>query len=91
MSGIDMNTSDLSGNDSSDGSGKIFFFIINKKRWIGILEGQTQMGDDNSFDEPFRMRSPECKIEFLSVKQNFYFVLFCLQLHHIENTIILVL
>jgi len=26
MSGIDMNTSDLSGNDSSDGSGKSFFF-----------------------------------------------------------------
>ncbi|UJR22265.1 hypothetical protein I4U23_025326 [Adineta vaga] len=42
LSGIDLNTSDLSGNDSSDGS-----------------ESPTQIGDDNSFDEPFRMRSAE--------------------------------
>ncbi|CAF5151538.1 unnamed protein product [Rotaria sp. Silwood1] len=39
---VDMNTSDLSGNDSSDGS-----------------ESPTQIGDDTSFDEPFRMRSSE--------------------------------
>ncbi|CAM4754381.1 unnamed protein product [Rotaria magnacalcarata] len=46
----DMNTSDLSGNDSSDGS-----------------ESPTQMGDDNSFDEPFRMRSSE-----LSTRRELY-------------------
>ncbi|CAF0748376.1 unnamed protein product [Adineta ricciae] len=42
LSGVDMNTSDLSGNDSSDGS-----------------ESPTQINDDSSFDEPFRMRSAE--------------------------------
>jgi len=42
MSGIDMNTSNLSGNESSDGS-----------------ESPTPIGDDGSFDEPFRMRSSE--------------------------------
>ncbi|CAF1430190.1 unnamed protein product [Adineta ricciae] len=42
LSGVDMNTSDLSGNDSSDGS-----------------ESPTQINDDSSFDEPFRMRSSE--------------------------------
>ncbi|CAF1290847.1 unnamed protein product [Adineta steineri] len=50
LSGIDMNTSDLSGNDSSDGS-----------------ESPTHIGDDISFDEPFRMRSSES-----STRREFY-------------------
>ncbi len=65
MSGIDMNTSDLSGNESSDGSGRFGFSLVHQLPSF-ILESPTQMGDENSFDQPYRMRSSECRTPLLS-------------------------
>lgn len=59
-----MNTSDLSGNESSEGSGKkSYFFILIKQKIIiheCFIESPGQIGDDyTSADEPFTMRSAE--------------------------------
>jgi len=62
ISGGDMNTSDLSGNESTDGSGMKFMIIFQMLNiFCFILESPTQVGDDYSFDEPFIMRSSESK------------------------------
>ena len=56
-----MNTSDLSGNESSDGSGKNRTKQNYSNVFVGLFaESPGQIGDDNGFDEPIRMRSAEC-------------------------------
>jgi hypothetical protein len=74
MSGIDMNTSDLSGNDSSDGSGRSIDEINQLKPLSLFSESPTQLGEDN-FDEPFRVRSSESKIKrfFLILYKSVFF------------------
>jgi hypothetical protein len=64
-----MNTSDLSGNESSEGSGK-FVFIRKIILYLILSESPTQIGDDNSFDEPYMMRSPESKDFIFYLKIN---------------------
>jgi hypothetical protein len=53
-----MNTSDLSGNDSSEESGKKIYFLLILNLFF-FLESPTQVGDDYSYDEPFMMRSSD--------------------------------
>ena len=62
ISTVDMNTSDLSGNDSSDGSGSfVSRFVFRLEENVSRAESPTQLGDETYFDEPFRMRSIESK------------------------------
>jgi hypothetical protein len=80
-----MNTSDLSGNDSSDGSGKSIYRINKFRLFFFFVESPNQIGDD-IFDEPYRMRSSECKIESINENTKFFFSKY----HHVENYTILV-
>ena len=60
MSTMDLNTSDLSGNDSSDGSG-----TSRASPWPIASPRHLDLGEENFFDEPFRMRSAESKFRRL--------------------------
>lgn len=75
----EMNTSDLSGNESSEGSGKrLSLWIISMYTFFVFFpESPTQIGEDYSFDEPFMLRSSEGE-SFTFVGQNKPFILlFC--------------
>lgn len=65
VSGGEMNTSDLSGNESSEGSGKFPLGFDDHPFFNLPSESPTQIGEDYSFDEPFMMRSSEGKKVFL--------------------------
>lgn len=58
-----LNTSDLSGNESSEGSGLFRSNIISLKVPLlsSPLESPTQIGEDVSFGEPYMIRSAESK------------------------------
>jgi hypothetical protein len=56
--------------------------------FLNSSESPTQIGDDISFDEPFRMRSSECKID--QKKKMFYFYFYFFKHQHVVNYIILV-
>ena len=61
MSGADMNTSDISGNDSSDGSGSFSPLVVHSRHAFLLADSPTHMGDEQSSDEPFMLRSVEGK------------------------------
>ncbi len=70
-----MNTSDLSGNDSSEESGKKIYFLLILNLFF-FLESPTQVGDDYSYDEPFMMRSSDSNwFDFIYKNFDWIFIL----------------
>ena len=59
VSTVEMNTSDFSGNDSSDDSGLIQNIVCVNDLFFISSETATPFGDESFYDEPFRMRSSE--------------------------------
>ena len=57
-----MSTSDISGNESSDGSGSFLRRVIHPKHSFLLADSPTHMGDEQSSDAPFMLRSAEGKV-----------------------------